>query len=73
MKNESLTAVGSIAHKTCLEISTQDECTGAMENGSYGCKWDYTGQGFDYQILAGPVFIGIYTFAAIPGGWGSTI
>jgi len=32
------------------------------------CKWDYTGQGFDYQILAGPAFIGIYTFAAIPIG-----
>lgn len=33
-----------------------------------GCKWDYTGQGFDYQILAGPIFILIYTFAAIPVG-----
>jgi hypothetical protein len=33
-----------------------------------GCKWDYSGQGFDYQILAGPIFILIYTFAAIPVG-----
>lgn len=35
---------------------------------SGGCKWDYTGQGYDYQILAGPIFILIYTFAAIPVG-----
>ncbi|XP_052789670.1 protein spinster homolog 1-like [Mya arenaria] len=29
------------------------------------CKWDYNGQGFEYQIVAGPVFIVIYTFAGI--------
>jgi len=37
-------------------------------NGSqtvFPCKWDYNGQGFEYQIVAGPVFIVIYTFAGI--------
>ncbi|XP_035709342.1 protein spinster homolog 1 isoform X3 [Folsomia candida] len=66
MRNESFPISKSLSHKTCLEISTETECFGAQENGTFGCKWDYTGQGFDYQILAGPVFIGIYTFAAIP-------
>ena len=27
--------------------------------------WDYNGQGLEYQILAGPVFILVYTFAGI--------
>ncbi|KAL4218886.1 hypothetical protein ACF0H5_021474 [Mactra antiquata] len=29
------------------------------------CEWNYNGQGFEYQIVAGPVFIVIYTFAGI--------
>jgi len=41
-------------------------CADIDINGTAVCKWDYTGQGFDYQILAGPVFILIYTFAGIP-------
>ncbi|KAL5011414.1 hypothetical protein ScPMuIL_009965 [Solemya velum] len=35
------------------------------ENGTRVCKFDYDGQGFDYQIVAGPVFILIYTFSGI--------
>ena len=31
----------------------------------YVCKWDYNGQGFAYQIVAGPIFIVIYTFSGI--------
>ncbi|XP_005094596.1 protein spinster homolog 1 isoform X2 [Aplysia californica] len=34
-------------------------------NGTEYCRWDYNGQGWDYQILAGPVFILIYTFSGI--------
>ncbi|CAG2221727.1 unnamed protein product [Mytilus edulis] len=34
-------------------------------NGSYVCKWDYNGQGLEYQLVAGPVFIVIYTFSGI--------
>ncbi|XP_076436399.1 MFS-type efflux pump MSMEG_3705-like [Babylonia areolata] len=29
------------------------------------CVWDYNGQGLQYQILAGPVFILVYTFSGI--------
>ncbi|KAK7095407.1 MFS-type efflux pump MSMEG_3705-like [Littorina saxatilis] len=32
---------------------------------SKDCTWDYNGQGLEYQILAGPVFILVYTFAGI--------
>jgi len=30
------------------------------------CKWDHNGQGLQYEILAGPVFIVVYTLAGIP-------
>ena len=36
-------------------------------NGTHGvCKWDYNGQGLQYEILAGPAFIVVYTLAGIP-------
>ena len=30
------------------------------------CKWDHNGQGLQYEILAGPVFIVVYTLVGIP-------
>lgn len=48
---------------------TEDKCIATTAgNGTEKhtvCKWDYNGQGFEYQIVAGPVFIVIYTFAGI--------
>ena len=32
------------------------------------CRWDYDGTGEQYQILAGPVFILVYTLSGIPVG-----
>lgn len=29
------------------------------------CNWDYNGLGMEYQVLAGPAFIGVFTVAAI--------
>nr|XP_002127145.1 uncharacterized protein LOC100183908 [Ciona intestinalis] len=34
------------------------------ENQTY-CRWDYTGSGIEYQILAGPSFIAIFTVMGI--------
>ncbi len=42
---------------SCISIHTS--------NGSDVCKWDYNGQGYEYQLVAGPVFILIYTFMGI--------
>lgn len=33
------------------------------------CEWNYNGQGIEYEILAGPVFIVVYTIAGIPLGF----
>jgi MFS family permease len=35
--------------------------------------WDYTGTGFEYQILAGPVFILVYTFAGVLFGFAADL
>ena len=29
------------------------------------CNWDYTGLGIEYQILAGPSFIGVFTVSGV--------
>ena len=34
----------------------------------HGCEWNYNGQGLQYELLAGPLFIVIYTLAGIPLG-----
>ena len=33
--------------------------------GNKPCEWNYNGQGYQYQILAGPMFILIYTFVGV--------
>lgn len=41
----------------------------AKKSTQHVCVWDYDGTGSDYQILAGPVFILIYTVSGIPLGF----
>ena len=38
-------------------------------HGKHPCEWNYNGQGFQYQVLAGPIFIVIYTLMGIPLGF----
>ncbi|XP_036382019.1 probable L-galactonate transporter [Megalops cyprinoides] len=33
--------------------------------GTRTCKWDYNGNGWEYQVMAGPVFVLVYTFMGI--------
>ncbi|CAD5115834.1 DgyrCDS4772 [Dimorphilus gyrociliatus] len=54
----------------CSKIENKTECIYKQINGSesYVCEWGYTGQGVQYEIVAGTAFIVIYTFAGIPLG-----
>ncbi|CAG7718590.1 unnamed protein product [Allacma fusca] len=55
----------------CSDAALEPTCTELRDiNETKICKWDYTGFGFDYQILAGPIFILVYTFADITWCWG---
>lgn len=65
MVNASLSAA-QIKGAVC-NATTQASCQATTSpEGFTACTWDYNGQGLEYQLLAGPVFILIYTFAGIP-------
>ena len=43
----------------CDDQLEQEECLEA------GCHWDYTGRGMDYQVLAGPTFILVFSVSGL--------
>ncbi|MBN3299814.1 SPNS1 protein, partial [Amia calva] len=50
----------------CNNASSDSQCVSLLNsNGTPYCKWDYNGNGWEYQIMAGPIFILIYTFMGI--------
>lgn len=40
-------------------------CLALDINGTNYCEWNYNGLGIEYQILAGPTFILIFTIAGV--------
>lgn len=65
MSNVSESLMGGLK----CNSTVQDKCLavtiGNGSNISHPCDWDYIGQGLEYQLVAGPAFIVIYTFAGI--------
>ncbi|XP_039268574.2 protein spinster homolog 1-like [Styela clava] len=49
--------------KQCTSISNESRCINASN--SETCSWDYTGQGIEYQILAGPTYVVIFTVVGV--------
>lgn len=50
----------------CLTVSSEPEsCTTLNVDGSVYCEWDYNGLGLEYQLLAGPVFILVFTIVGV--------
>ncbi|KAF3427386.1 hypothetical protein E2986_08014, partial [Frieseomelitta varia] len=43
-------------------------CLSLELNGSRYCEWNYNGLGLDYQILAGPSFIAVFTIVGVALG-----
>jgi MFS family permease len=48
-----------------ISLSDQQSCQSANINGTTYCEWDYNGLGFEYQVLAGPVFILVFTIVGV--------
>ncbi|KAK2567009.1 Sphingosine-1-phosphate transporter SPNS2 [Acropora cervicornis] len=46
-----------------------EQKTKGKSSSQHVCVWDYDGTGSQYQILAGPVFILVYTVSGIPLGF----
>lgn len=36
-----------------------------LEDGKPYCEWNYNGLGFQYQLLAGPAFIAVYSIVGV--------
>nr|XP_039262749.1 protein spinster-like [Styela clava] len=56
-------------HEMCKSSSDdnfpEEQCSNVTLNGSFVCRWDYKGDGVEYQLLAGPFFVAIFTIMGI--------
>lgn len=53
----------------CSEANDSDTCASYTLNGTRYCEWTYNGLGLDYQILAGPSFIAVFTVVGVLMGY----
>lgn len=49
----------------CGKVLDESNCTQLHINGTPYCEWNYNGLGIDYQLLAGPCFILVFTIAGV--------
>nr|CAD7594416.1 unnamed protein product [Timema genevievae] len=49
----------------CESVNESSSCAELAVNGTPYCEWTYNGLGIDYQILAGPSFIAVYTIMGV--------
>lgn len=49
----------------CGAITNETSCAALNLNGTTYCEWNYNGLGIDYQLLAGPSFILVFTIVGI--------
>ncbi|XP_017786759.1 PREDICTED: putative metabolite transport protein HI_1104 [Nicrophorus vespilloides] len=53
----------------CGSANNSDTCLSYNINGTGYCEWNYNGLGLDYQILAGPSFIAVFTVVGVIMGF----
>ncbi|KAF7285511.1 hypothetical protein GWI33_010510 [Rhynchophorus ferrugineus] len=53
----------------CGEANSSEICFSFNINGTPYCEWTYNGLGLDYQILAGPSFIAVFTVVGVILGY----
>ncbi|KAJ8985205.1 hypothetical protein NQ317_018234 [Molorchus minor] len=53
----------------CATANDSDTCLSYNINGTPYCEWNYNGLGLDYQILAGPSFIAVFTIVGVLMGY----
>ncbi|XP_046418082.1 putative metabolite transport protein HI_1104 isoform X1 [Neodiprion virginianus] len=49
----------------CESANNTEYCLSLDLNGTNYCEWNYNGLGLDYQILAGPSFIAVFTVVGV--------
>lgn len=55
----------------CEKVNSTEICESLTLNGTRYCEWGYNGLGIDYQILAGPAFMAVYTVVGVIIGVGA--
>ncbi|XP_044260265.1 putative metabolite transport protein HI_1104 [Tribolium madens] len=50
---------------TCDTANSSEICLSYNINGTPYCEWNYNGLGIDYQILAGPTFMVVFTVVGV--------
>lgn len=59
--------------ESCKEFETEEVCNAANSTSDANvtniCMWEYTGRGLEYQVIAGPVFVVIFTFSGVIMGF----
>ncbi|CAH1118484.1 unnamed protein product [Phaedon cochleariae] len=53
----------------CATAQNESVCATYEINGTRYCEWTYNGLGLDYQILAGPSFIAVFTIVGVLMGF----
>ncbi|XP_059050979.1 putative metabolite transport protein HI_1104 [Achroia grisella] len=49
----------------CEKVNSSETCETLTLNGTRYCEWGYNGLGIDYQILAGPAFMAVFTVVGV--------
>lgn len=49
----------------CADVKNETACYALHVNGTGYCEWNYNGLGLDYQLLAGPSFILVFTIMGV--------
>lgn len=49
----------------CEKANSSEICETLSLNGTRYCEWNYNGLGLDYQVLAGPAYMAVFTVAGI--------
>ncbi|CAH1641299.1 unnamed protein product [Spodoptera littoralis] len=49
----------------CEKVNSSDICETLTLNGTRYCEWGYNGLGIDYQVLAGPAFMAVFTVVGV--------
>lgn len=60
--------VEKYADVRCVDLKNESTCNNITLNGTNYCIWDYSGQGIEYQVLAGPIFTAIFTVFTLING-----
>ncbi|XP_049878919.1 putative metabolite transport protein HI_1104 [Pectinophora gossypiella] len=49
----------------CEKVNSSEICETLELNGTRYCEWGYNGLGIDYQVLAGPAFMAVFTVVGV--------